>query len=152
MDLQERLPVLYSLACEWAEEQSKFILNRGVRLKEHDLSLACAVGVKEIERIRILVVPFVPIPAHPLLKAACAQLNFLENRTEALTISYGIYIKAGLQDDRRLLTHELRHVAQFEQHSSIASYLSVYLSELIQFGYSAMPLELDAESAADLHG
>lgn len=152
MDLHEQLPILYPLACEWAEQQSKFILNTGTGIDQSDRSLARAVGVRQTESIRILIVPNVPSPEQPLLKAACAELNFLGAEANGLTLSYGVFIKAGFERDRKLLAHEFRHVAQYEQHSSIASYLSIYLSELTRYGYSYMPLELDAEAAAETWG
>jgi hypothetical protein len=148
MDLGKNIAVLISLASTWAEVQSKLILQSGIALNESELTLACCVGVRKPELIRILVVKEIPVPEDAILRAACAQLNFLGTNTEGLTLSYGIFVKAGLQTNRRLLAHEFRHVAQYEQHPSIESYLSIYIPDLIRYGYVDAPLELDAEAKA----
>lgn len=148
MDLSKDLSLLILLASNWAEAQSAHISKSGIALNESQLALARCVGVKKPELIRILVVQKIPVPDDEILQAACAQLNFLGPDTEGLTLSYGIFVKVGSQTNRRLLAHEFRHVAQYEQHPSIQSYLSIYIPELIQYGYANAPLELDAEAKA----
>jgi Domain of unknown function (DUF4157) len=148
MDLGKNLSLLISLASTWAETQSSLISKSGIELSESQIALARCVGVKNPELIRVLVVNEIPVPEDEILKAACTQLNFLGLDTEGLTLSYGIFIKVGSEADRRLLAHEFRHVAQYEQHPSILSYLSIYIPELIQYGYANAPLELDAEAKA----
>jgi len=148
MDLKAELPRLIPLACSWAEEQSALILRTGCTLSELELDLARLVGVQRPALVRVLVVPCIPAPTEPALQAACAELQFLGPDTEGLTLGSGIFVRQGFERNRQLLAHELRHVAQFEQHPSIAAYLSVYIPELIQFGYANAPMELDAQRAA----
>ena len=149
MDVNANLPVLLPLACAWVEEQSRFICKHGEPITESEFALARTVGVTRPEYIRILLVPAIPVPEDALLRAACAQLNFLGPSTEALTLSYGIYLRSGSELDRRLLAHEFRHVSQYESHPSIASYLSIYVKQLLEYGYDEAPFELDAEGAAN---
>lgn len=148
MDLAAELPRLFPLAAAWAEENSALILRTGVPLLEPGLALARLVGVENPARVRVLAVPIIPAPSEPGLQAACAQLQFLGPNTSGLTLGPGIFVRQGLENDRLLLAHELRHVAQYEQHPSIAAYLSVYIPELIRFGYAQAPMELDAQRAA----
>jgi hypothetical protein len=148
MDLAAELPRLIPLAVAWAEENSALIVREGVPLSEPGHGLARLVGVQNPEQVRMLVVPMIPAPSDPVLQAACAQLQFLGPNTAGLTLGPGIFVKRGFETGRELLAHELRHVAQYEQHLSIGAYLSVYISELIRFGYAAAPLELDAQCAA----
>ena len=124
------------------------ILGAGIPLSEPGMRLSHLVGVQHPNRVRLLVVPAIPAPEDPALQAACAQLQFLGPDTAGLTLGSGIFIRQGLEEDRRLIAHELRHVAQYEQFPSISAYLSVYIPELIQFGYAQAPMELDAQRAA----
>ncbi len=47
---------------------------------------------------------------------------------------------------RRLLSHEFRHVAQFERAGSIAAFLPVYLESVVQEGYWGCRFEQDARA------
>jgi len=62
-----------------------------------------------------------------------------------LTLGYTILICHG-HLSRRLLSHECRHVAQYEQAGSIASFLPTYLGAIVQVGYWNCPFEQDARS------
>jgi hypothetical protein len=150
MDLSQHLSTLISLASSWAETQSNHILRFGIALSEDQLELARIVGVQKPERIRLMLVSEIAEPEHEILRAACKQLNFLGPDTEGLTLYYGIYIKKRLQLNRKLLAHEFRHVAQYEQQASILSYLSIYIPELLRYGYTNAPFEVDAETASHL--
>jgi hypothetical protein len=148
MDLAAELPRLFPLACAWAEQQSAHILSLGVPLSEPQFALARLVDVQHPDLVRVLAVPNIPAPPEPTLQAACEQLHFLGPDTTGLTLGSGIFLKQGLEQDRQLLAHELRHVAQYEQFPSIVAYLAVYLPELIKFSYAQAPMELDAQRAA----
>ena len=54
-----------------------------------------------------------------------------------------MYVLRG-QDTRRLLTHEFRHVHQYEAAGSIGAFLVRYLQEIAKVGYHDAPLEADA--------
>lgn len=62
-----------------------------------------------------------------------------------LTLGYSILICRG-HKTRRLLSHELRHVFQYEQHGSIAAFLPVYLMQIATVGYQSAPFEQDARA------
>ena len=143
------LPRLVPLAVEWAELQEAAILREGRALDAAERRVAAAVGVREPELVRLLVVARIPEPDHhPLLANACATLGFLGPGTAGLTLGHGVYLqKAAFALSRRLLPHELRHVAQYEEAGSIADYLAVYIPELLQYGYDAAPFEVDARRA-----
>jgi len=44
----------------------------------------------------------------------------------------------------RLLSHELRHVHQYEQAGSAEAFLSRYIGEIMRFSYMDSPYEVDA--------
>jgi hypothetical protein len=140
--------VLLPLAVDWAVQQESRILAEGVPLSNADRTLARLVGVGRPEDVRVLVVPRVPAPSHPRLVGACGALGFLGPGTIGLTLYRGMFLCAGHEDDRVLMAHELRHVAQYEQHGSIGAYLAVYLRELLQHGYDRAPFEIDACAVA----
>lgn len=60
-----------------------------------------------------------------------------------LTLGHAVIVVNG-HATRRLLTHEFRHVHQYEAVGSIAAYLPLYLQEIATFGYEQAPLEVDA--------
>jgi hypothetical protein len=62
-----------------------------------------------------------------------------------LTLGYAILICHGHMS-RRLLSHECRHVAQYEQARSIAALLPAYLGSIVQDGYWNCPFEQDARA------
>ena len=61
-----------------------------------------------------------------------------------LTLGYGIYICQG-HNRIRILSHEFRHVYQYEQLGSISAFLPVYLQQIVTFGYRNTPYGLDAK-------
>src|SRR5438445_3120047 len=66
----EQFEQLLPLATAWAEEQEARVLASGVGLTPAQVSDAREVGVAHPERVRLLRVPSIPIPVHPLLVAA----------------------------------------------------------------------------------
>jgi hypothetical protein len=148
LDISRLLP----LACEWAEQQAAEIRRLGRSLTRAEEDLAAAVGVRGMELVRITEVDEIPTPAHPALRAVCEKLQFLGDDTAGLTLGYGVVLRGGLSHDRRLLAHELRHVAQYEQRGSIAAYLAEYLPDLLRYGYRDAPLERDAREAERVAG
>ena len=66
-----------------------------------------------------------------------------------LTLGYSIFAVKGYLS-RRLLSHECRHVYQYETYGSIAQFLPVYLDQIIAFGYEGAPLEQDARANEEL--
>jgi hypothetical protein len=148
------VPELLPLAVEWAERQEAAILRDGRALDAAERLVAAAVGVRDLDLVRLLVVPRIPGPDHhPLLANACATLGFLGPGTAGLTLGRGVYLqKAAFALSRRLLPHELRHVAQYEEAGGIAAYLAVYIPELLRYGYDAAPLEVDARRSEGVVG
>jgi hypothetical protein len=148
MDIKAEMPRLLPLAVTWAESQEARILREGDPLRGRAVTLARLVGVLTPDRVRVLLVPRIPRPEQPSLAAACEQLGFLEKDTVGLVIGYAMFIRRGFQGDPILMAHELRHVAQYEKHESVAAYISQYFQELLRHGYDRAPYEIDACSAA----
>jgi hypothetical protein len=128
--LAEVLPVLLPRAIAWAEERSSEILSEGNALSDEGLEIARTVGVSRPERIRISSVPELPLPDDPDLRYAALKTGLLG---------------PGHQSNR-LLSHECRHVYQYEHAGTIKDYLPEYLDQIVKFGYHDAPFEVDARN------
>jgi len=151
MDRQETLAQIEQilpLAAEWAAEQERHALCNGVRLSETELADAKAIGVPNPERVRLLRVRTIPIPAHPLLRAAAASMNFLSAAPRGLALNYGIFVRADHWRDRALVAHELVHTAQYQKLGGILPFLQTYIYQCATVGYPNSPLETEAISTS----
>jgi hypothetical protein len=132
-------------AIAWAEERASEILSTGVPLNPVGLSIAQRVGVAQPQLIRLSIVRGLPLPSDPQLREAALAAGLLGPGMIGLTLGHGIYICEG-QSTTRLLSHECRHVFQYEQAGTIAAYLPAYLQQIIEFGYANAPFEVDARN------
>ena len=150
MEWMIRLPQLLPLAVEWAEGEAQRVAATGEPLDAQNLALARRIGVARPELVRIELFdhvegPPLPRPSHPLLQTAIEALGMLGPATRGLALGHSIFMDRGSLSTR-LLSHELRHVYQYEQAGSIAAFLAVYLPQLLEMGYTNAPLEVDARS------
>lgn len=148
MDLKDAWPDLLPRAVDWAQMQQRLIQESGRSLSSEEQRLAARVGVSAPEEVRVLAVVSIPTPDDPLLASACERTGFLGPQTIGLTLFRGIYLRRDARHRRRLWAHELRHVHQHEERGSIASFLSDYLQQVLEYGYEDAPLEMDARTAA----
>lgn len=145
IDLRAALPLLLPGAIAWAEARAQEAGATGVALTEAAAEIARRVGVQRPELIRVAVVDSLPLPEDPTLRAAALQTGLLGPRMAGLTLDYSVFILRG-QGSVRLLSHEFRHVHQYEAHGSIAAFLPVYLQQIVEVGYDNAPYELDARA------
>lgn len=141
-----QLPHLLPRAIAWAEKREQEILQTGVTLNEFGLSLAERVGVKRPELIRVeLVDTLLPMPSDAVLRDAGLATGLFEPHMAGITLGYGICIRRE-HDSIRLLSHECRHVHQYELAGGVTTFLPLYLQQIVQFGYRDSPYEIDARS------
>jgi hypothetical protein len=145
MDLKSKLPVLLPRAIQWAEAEERRVLASGTSLTDAELTVARSVGVSRPERVRVELVDAIPTPSDPLLQTAISETGMFGPNTRGLTLGYAIFIHHDARS-RRLLSHELRHVHQYECSGSVAAFLPVYLSQIIELGYENAPFEIDARA------
>lgn len=143
VDLIAVLPKILPKAINWAEAESENILLTGVALGKTGLQFAKAVGVTKPELIRVSIVKTIPLPDDEELRNVALQTGLLGPKTVGLTLGYGIYICYGYATNR-LISHECRHVYQYEIAGSIGKFLPVYLKQIATIGYYDSPLEIDA--------
>ncbi len=143
--LESLLPILLPRAIHWAKHQSQNILETGNALSDSGLRIARSVGVSMPEEIRVAVVPSLPLPEDPELRAVAIQTGLLGPNMVGITLGYGIYLRDGFVSNR-LISHECRHVFQYEEAGSIEDFLPIYLQQIVQYGYDDAPYEVDARN------
>ena len=135
---------LLPLAVKWAEQQEAHILKNGVPLTAAQINDARLVSVVNPQKVRLLKVSQIPLPDEPLLKNAAQSVSLITPNTIGLTLQYGILVRSDFWGDRRLIVHELVHVAQYEKLGGFSGFLNQYLQECIKFGYPQAPMEQEA--------
>ncbi len=145
MDLHLELPRLLPKAIEWAEKQANYTLQAGSPLFGQIINVAHRVGVRAPESIRIMFVQRLPWPDDPVLAAAANETGLLGPNIVGLTLGYAVFIVAG-HETMRLISHECRHVHQYESYGGINGFLPIYLEQIIVYGYQDAPMEVDARN------
>jgi hypothetical protein len=145
----DQFEFLLPLASEWAEAKEKVVLKHGVPLSNSQIEDAKRVGVIHPERVKIFEVPQIPIPKHPVLKAAAEATQLITPSTVGLTLRYGIFVHSSFSDDRRLIVHELVHTSQYEKLGGFLPFLRKYLMECVTIGYPEAPMEQEAIKMAE---
>lgn len=145
MNLLQDLPRLVPPAVAWAEARAARALAVGISLTPSEQELARSVGVVRPELVRVEMVDSLPMPEEPMLRAAAQQAGLLGPNMTGLTLGHAIFICHG-HKTKRLLSHELRHVFQYEQAGSIAAFLPVYLKQVLEVGYYNAAYEMDARN------
>jgi hypothetical protein len=138
------MPVFLPLAVRWASEQEQNILLAGVPLGEPHFSDARLMGVTHAEKVRLLKVDQIPVPASRLLRSAAIWTGLISPETAGITLRYGIFIRSDCWADRRIIAHECVHTAQYERLGGLTEFLSLYVRERLEVGYPAGPLEQEA--------
>jgi len=132
------------MACAWAKQQEEFILEKGIPLSVDQQIDAYLIGVKNIDKVRLLYVDTIPSPLLPELRSAAEWSGLMSLNTTGTTFRYGIYLRSDFRDDRSLIVHELSHTMQYERMGGFESFLEQYLKECISPGYPHGALEQEA--------
>ncbi len=138
--------LILPFACMWAQRQESIIFRTGVPLPRTETITAKRLGILHPERIRLRAVSQVP-PLNWLLRTVAKNLGVVSGQTIGMALRYGIFIREENWGDRRLLAHELAHVAQYERFGGFRGFLKQYLEECINPGYSLGDLEQEAKKA-----
>ena len=145
------ITALLALACAWAKRQESIILKTGVPLFPSQAVTAKQMGISYPERVRLRAVRQVP-PLNWLLRWLGKHLGVVSGQTIGMTLRYGIFVRDDHCGDRRLLIHELAHVAQYERFGGFRAFLNQYLHECINPGYPLGQLEREAKQAESAFG
>jgi len=142
---------LLPLACAWAKRQESIVLRTGVPLSPEQAVTAKQMGISYPERVRLRAVRQVP-PLNWLVRWLGEHLGVVSDQTIGMTLRYGIFVRDDHWGDRRLLIHELAHVAQYERFGGFRAFLKQYLHECINPGYPLGQLEEEAKQAESAFG
>jgi hypothetical protein len=140
VNLQQLMPA----AMAWALSVNASGLARGKPLSLCQAADATEVGVKKPDAVRILRIPSLPEPDCADLRRTAGQCGLDLGRSHGMALGYAVLICHSALGDRRVLRHELRHVAQFETAGSLSQFLEEYLAQIVRHGYRDAPLEIDA--------
>lgn len=135
---------IFPLAVVWIEQQENHILQNGVQLTPAQVSDAQLVSIVNPRKVRLLKVNQVPLPDEPSLRTAAQMIGLITANTIGLTLRYGVFVRRDFWNDRKIVVHELVHVAQYERLGGISQFLQKYLQECITIGYPQAPMEQEA--------
>ena len=103
--------------------------------------IAKEAGIANIDKIKILYVDKIELPNFQNISLLEEYDLDFEN-TRGLTLGYNIILKNSAPTE--VLIHELRHAAQSELFDNLEQFVTVYVKEILKFGYGNGPLEKDA--------
>ena len=126
---QNEFERLAPLAAQWAQRQEKYVLEHGVPLSVDQTEDARVVGVMEPERVRVLVVDRIPLPADKELAAAARGAQIITEASRGVAMGHAIIIRADSWRDREILLHQLVHVAQCERSGGLEKFVTEYLTD-----------------------
>jgi hypothetical protein len=144
--LAAQLSVMAPRVVTWAEKLATEGRAHGVALTPAQERIARASGVRNPHDVRIIVVDRIPLPDEPQLRAAALEVGLSPSSALGMTLGYTVMVVRGYEDNVRLLSHELRHVAQYEACGGIRPFLTMHLADLAAFGYEDSPFEVDARA------
>ncbi len=124
---QQTFEELVERALQWSAAQEKLILEHGMPLRENQAADARLVGVRETDRIRILLVDRIEPPDDPELAEAARRNQIITDASRGVTIGHGIVIRADAWGNRELLLHQFVHVAQCEKAGGLEPAVREYL-------------------------
>jgi hypothetical protein len=138
------LPLFVPAATAWVWQRERSVLQKGVPLSAAQNADARSIGVRHPDRVRLHRVATIATFEHPLLAPLAWATRFAFAQALGLTLRYAILIQNDWWGDRRLVAHELAHVAQYERFGGIAPFLNAYLRECLDPGYPLGRLEQEA--------
>ena len=103
--------------------------------------IAKEAGIANIDKIKILYVDKIELPNFQNI-SLLEEYDLDFGNTRGLTLGYNIILKNSAPTE--VLIHELRHAAQFELFEDFEQFVTVYVKEILKFGYGNGPLEKDA--------
>jgi hypothetical protein len=124
---QETFENLLPLAYQWANAQEEFVLAHGTPLSPQHMADARRAGVRDCERVRILVVDRIPLPENGELAEAARRTHIITEVTRCVGFGHAVIIRADAWGDRELLVHNFVHVAQCERSGGLEQWVQQYL-------------------------
>lgn len=147
MNVSSQFEQLLPIAIAWAKAQESYILQHGEPLSESEKQIARQIGVREIERVRLLRVSQIPVPTDETLGTIARGIDFISPHTQGMALRFGIFIREDVWRKREIVAHELVHTAQYER-LGFECFLRTYLWQCLTVGYDKSPLEREASEVS----
>src|SRR5260370_9493609 len=138
--LQKRIEELFPLAVSWVEQVEKEALEKGEPVLPPFEATAEALGIRQIDKIRVWKVDTMPTPENPQIQALPERLGLSIAGSGGLTLGHALLELRSQATKGNLLAHQLVHVRQYEQAGSFSLFLKPYPAELVRFAFPARPL------------
>jgi hypothetical protein len=117
---------LLPFAYQWAKAQEDYVFAHGTPLSPQHLADARLAGVRDCERVRVLVVDRMPVPEGELAEAA-RRTRIVTEDARCIGLGHAIIIRAEAWGDRELLLHNFVHIAQCERSGGLEPWVRQYL-------------------------
>ncbi len=140
--IQAKVDRLAPAAVAWISSVQP-LATRGRPLTPSEAQFARQIGVANPDVVRVVVVDQLPMPEDEDLRREAAAHGMGSALEGGRTMGNIIFLKPAYAHDPEVLTHELTHVAQF-QRLGTEPMIRRYITEMLLFSYSRMPLELEA--------
>ena len=124
---RETFEQLLPAAYEWAKAQEELVLAHGTSLSPQQMADARRAGVRDCERVRVLVVDRIPLPESGELAEAARRTRIITEETRCVGFGHALLIRAEAWGDRELLVHNLVHIAQCERSGGLEQWVQQYL-------------------------
>ena len=121
---------------------------QGRHLTENEIEIAKRVGVKKPFLISVLLVDEVSGPDGFILRTLGKLAGFPFSQLAGITFGYGITVRRDVFGNK-LLAHECRHVAQYEE-LGFELFLTAYLTQVLSVGYWDAFFEQDARAFQEI--
>ncbi len=130
----------------YSETLERRILSEGRPLTEAEREIARRANVKNVNRVRVLILDAVPLPNDVALQQYLAEFGFLRliRGARGTTKGYGVILTRSGARRPTDLAHELIHVGQYERCGGIAALMQYHLPDLKANGYRRSELEDEA--------
>jgi hypothetical protein len=129
---------------DFAYNNEKNAFESGVELTAEEKQMAKKIGIKSVDKVRVVYVDEFPFPKDKHLVEFARSHGFDSPELVGITYGYGIYIRNG---QKYILPHELIHVRQFEE-LGVENFMKRYMLELAIMGYRKAPIEVQAYNEA----
>lgn len=139
------VPLLLPMVVSYVRHHESVILKNGEPLTPDQEIDAYKIGIRDIQKVRVMRVASMPWPEQKILQRAAKWAGLMVGEAAGVTFGYGIYIRDQHWGNRRLLIHELTHTMQYERLGGIQPFLRQYLTEVFDQGYYNSPLEREAK-------
>ncbi len=131
---------------DWYAKAETELLAQGRPLNPAEIRIAGVLGIRQPDRVRIVVQERFPVPDDAELRAETEASGM--GSEDARTMGDAILLKPYLHEDPYVIAHELVHLAQHDRMGREA-FMRRYLTELEVLGYDASPLEMEAYQRQD---